>query len=200
MKTKKVVKTKAKKNGRPETPIDWKQVENLLMAGCLGTEVAAALGIHPDTLYLRVVSELKYESFTAYAAKYKPVKKILTIQEKNEIAESKHKKNYQINSWSKKGYYIYVIRHGDTNMYKIGISKLTIQTRISAIQSGNPIKLNCIQQIYTPNASIIEKKIHNIFSKNKIRGEWFELSDKNLLKIKQIINNIDKEISQLKLL
>ena len=68
MKTKKVVKTKAKKN-KPHIPIDWKQVENLLMAGCLGTEVAAALGIHPDTLYLRVVSELKYESFTAYADK-----------------------------------------------------------------------------------------------------------------------------------
>jgi len=70
MKTKKVVKTKAKKN-KPHIPIDWKQVENLLMAGCLGTEVAAALGIHPDTLYLRVVSELKYESFTAYSAEFK---------------------------------------------------------------------------------------------------------------------------------
>ena len=70
MKTKKFVKTKAKKN-KPHIPIDWKQVENLLMAGCSGTEVAAALGIHPDTLYLRVVSELKYESFTAYSAEFK---------------------------------------------------------------------------------------------------------------------------------
>ena len=71
MKTKKVVKTKAKKNGRPETPIDWKQVENLLMAGCLGTEVAASIGISEDTLYRRVVKELKYESFTAYSAEFK---------------------------------------------------------------------------------------------------------------------------------
>lgn len=70
-KDKKVVKSKAKKNGRPEAPIDWKQVENLLMAGCSGTEVAAALGIHPDTLYLRVVSELKYESFTAFSAEFR---------------------------------------------------------------------------------------------------------------------------------
>lgn len=71
MKTKKVVKTKAKKNGRPETPIDWKQVENLLMAGCLGTEVAASIGISEDTLYRRVVKELKYESFTAYAVNFR---------------------------------------------------------------------------------------------------------------------------------
>lgn len=71
MKTKKVVKTKAKKNGRPETPIDWKQVENLLMAGCLGTEVAASIGISEDTLYRRVVKELKYESFTSYAVNFR---------------------------------------------------------------------------------------------------------------------------------
>ena len=71
MKTKKVVKKKAKKNGRPETPIDWKQVENLLMAGCLGTEVAASIGISEDTLYRRVVKELKYESFTAYAVNFR---------------------------------------------------------------------------------------------------------------------------------
>ncbi len=71
MKTKKVVKTKAKKNGRPEAPIDWKQVENLLMAGCLGTEVAASIGISEDTLYRRVVKELKYESFTSYAVNFR---------------------------------------------------------------------------------------------------------------------------------
>jgi len=71
MKTKKVVKKKAKKNGRPETPIDWKQVENLLMAGRLGTEVAASIGISEDTLYRRVVKELKYESFTAYAVNFR---------------------------------------------------------------------------------------------------------------------------------
>ena len=68
MKTKKVVKNKG---GRPETPIDWKQVENLLMAGCLGTEVAASIGISEDTLYRRVVKELKYESFTAYAVNFR---------------------------------------------------------------------------------------------------------------------------------
>ena len=116
---------------KTKVKIDWKQVENLLMAGCSGVEIAASLGIHENTLYLKVVSELKYKSFTDYSNKYKPVKKILTTQEKNEIAITKHKNKYQINNWSKKGYYVYVIRHGDTDMYKIGISKLTIQTRIS---------------------------------------------------------------------
>ena len=67
MKTKKVVKNKA---GRAEITIDWKQVENLLMAGCSGAEIAASLGMHPETLYDRVVKEFKI-SFTDYSYKYK---------------------------------------------------------------------------------------------------------------------------------
>lgn len=57
-------------SGRPEIEIDWKKVDFLLEADCTGTEVAAQLGIHPDTLYNRIVS--KYgESFTDYSAKKK---------------------------------------------------------------------------------------------------------------------------------
>lgn len=52
---------------REETPIDWKKVDDLLISGCMGTEVAAFLGVHPDTLYKRV--EAKYKmNFSAYLA------------------------------------------------------------------------------------------------------------------------------------
>ncbi len=33
--------------------IDWSLIDNMLIAGCLGTECAAAVGIHPETLYDR---------------------------------------------------------------------------------------------------------------------------------------------------
>jgi hypothetical protein len=52
---------------KPQIPIDWKIVDELLMCGCLGTEVAAHFGIHPDTLYLRC-DELYKMTFSAYAA------------------------------------------------------------------------------------------------------------------------------------
>jgi len=67
-KDKKVVKTKAKKNENAKIPIDWKQVENLLMAGCSGVEIAASLGIHEDTLYNRCIKDLGYNSFSAFSA------------------------------------------------------------------------------------------------------------------------------------
>jgi|32_taG_2_1085360.scaffolds.fasta_scaffold60507_2 hypothetical protein len=42
---------------RPKKNIDWKEVDKYLVAGATGTEVAAMLGIHPDTLYLRCKEE-----------------------------------------------------------------------------------------------------------------------------------------------
>ena len=32
-------------------PVDWEKVDNMLIAGCNGVECAAAIGLHPDTLY-----------------------------------------------------------------------------------------------------------------------------------------------------
>jgi hypothetical protein len=51
--------------GRPEHTIDWNKVDHLLSAGCLGTEVAAVFGMHPDTLYRRTLEE-KGTNFADY--------------------------------------------------------------------------------------------------------------------------------------
>jgi|SRR6185295_10498034 len=45
------------KGGRPKAEIDWKKVEDLLLAGCMGTGIAAYLGISPETLYDRCLIE-----------------------------------------------------------------------------------------------------------------------------------------------
>jgi hypothetical protein len=52
---------------RPEKPIDWKVVDQLLMAGCLGTEIAANFDMHPDTFYNRVEQQYGM-GFTAYCS------------------------------------------------------------------------------------------------------------------------------------
>ncbi len=38
--------------GRKKAKIPWDKVDKLLEAGCTGTEIAAYLGVHPNTLYL----------------------------------------------------------------------------------------------------------------------------------------------------
>lgn len=52
---------------RPEKPIDWERVDELLMAGCKGTEICPHFDMHPETFYRKV--EEKYNiGFTAYCA------------------------------------------------------------------------------------------------------------------------------------
>lgn len=52
---------------KPEIPINMKIVDDLLIAGCTGVEVAAHIGCHADTLYKRIENE-KGMQFTAYSA------------------------------------------------------------------------------------------------------------------------------------
>lgn len=55
---------------RPQIEIDWKLVDDFLIAGSPGTEVAAFFSMHHDTFYRRV--EEKYNmGFTAYAQQKK---------------------------------------------------------------------------------------------------------------------------------
>ena len=50
---------------RPKVDIDWKRVNELLEADCEGTEIAAHLGIVPETLYRRCEADNKI-SFSKY--------------------------------------------------------------------------------------------------------------------------------------
>jgi hypothetical protein len=51
---------------RPQLLIDWKQVDEYLIAGCPGTKIADALGIHHETLYNRCEQE-KGMAFSSYS-------------------------------------------------------------------------------------------------------------------------------------
>lgn len=54
------------KAGRKEKPIDWIEVDELLLAGCTGVEVAAAFSIDPSNFCDRVYKE-KGVDFAVYA-------------------------------------------------------------------------------------------------------------------------------------
>lgn len=63
---------------RPAAAIDWKEVEKLLKAGCDGVQVAAHLGIHPNTLYERCDKENGL-SFSEYCQEKKSAGNALLI-------------------------------------------------------------------------------------------------------------------------
>ena len=87
--------------------------------------------------------------------------------------------------------YIYFVRHGDTDMYKIGVSKHP-KKRLQALQSANPCSLSLCITIKA-NRREDEKDLHEIFKDKKIRkrSEWFTL-DKGEF---SILNKIAEAIS-----
>ena len=81
---------------------------------------------------------------------------------------------------------LYLIRSGDSLIYKIGITS-NFKDRIHDLQVGNPELLNVIKIIYTTNYSealSLEKFLHNKFNDKHCRGEWFKLDDNDVVYIK----------------
>jgi len=71
--------------GRPPAPIDWKTVDRLLQAGCLGTQIAARLAIRPEVLYDACQREHK-ANFTEYSAQKREHGETLLLEKQMEAA------------------------------------------------------------------------------------------------------------------
>ena len=71
--------------GRPPAIIDWKAVDRLLQAGCAGTQIAARLGIHANTLYERCSQEHKCD-FSDYSQQKREHGETLLLEQQFTIA------------------------------------------------------------------------------------------------------------------
>ncbi|MBT7349619.1 GIY-YIG nuclease family protein [candidate division WWE3 bacterium] len=78
--------------------------------------------------------------------------------------------------------YLYVILSGN-GLYKIGKSQ-NPKTRFNQINSGSPVECYFIfQKEYDENSKNLEKEYHDMFANKRIRGEWFDLDEKDVHKI-----------------
>ena len=76
---------------------------------------------------------------------------------------------------------LYLIKCQD--FYKIGITN-DIEDRLAQLSTGNPFDLEIIVAFEFENASFIEKSLHQKFSEQKVKNEWFSLSEKDIQEIK----------------
>lgn len=51
-------------SGRPYKKLDWDEIDKLLQAGCLSTEIAGRFGVCRDTLYKRCIEDNKIDYST----------------------------------------------------------------------------------------------------------------------------------------
>lgn len=68
--------------------------------------------------------------------------------------------------------FVYVIRFGDTDMYKIGFST-NVESRLRALQTACPIQLRPVLSVCGCSVSD-ERFLQRIFERLQISGEWFK--------------------------
>lgn len=76
--------------------------------------------------------------------------------------------------------YLYLIRKGGTDHYKIGIST-NPDGRLKSLQSANPDKLDLVAYCVHDNAYEVEQSIHEILSDKRLNCEWFELESEMIV-------------------
>ena len=83
--------------------------------------------------------------------------------------------------------YIYLVRCKGFEFYKIGISKTSVEHRLSSLQTGCPFDLEVLHIGYANSYKSIEVLLHNKYREYNHRGEWFELNDNQ---VKDVITDI----------
>ena len=78
--------------------------------------------------------------------------------------------------------YIYVIRCGE--YYKIGMT-LSLERRITELTMQLPHAPEIVCLIPTNHAGMEERRLHKLFSAQRLNGEWFSLTPEDIEKITQ---------------
>lgn len=85
-----------------------------------------------------------------------------------------------------KYYNVYLIcaEINDEKLYKIGYTKRKVNQRVKELKTGNAANFEIIDSFYSKWGTKIEASLHKRFNDKKIKGEWFNLTNKDVLNFK----------------
>lgn len=86
-------------------------------------------------------------------------------------------------------YFIQAFGEKQLRQIKIGSSR-NPTARLAELQVGSPVKLKLLGTVKCKSeqhARSVERLAHNIFHKQRRRGEWFRLSEKHYAQIRSLI-------------
>lgn len=98
---------------------------------------------------------------------------------------------------NKKGY-VYLLADGlKENIYKIGVTRGSIENRIKKLQTGNAGEIYICRYYQTDIPFFIEKHLHLQFFSKKIKNEWFLLTAEDVLDFSNKCNKIEEMYNSL---
>lgn len=75
---------------------------------------------------------------------------------------------------------VYLICDPDTELYKIGVTRGSIERRMKKLQTGNGTKLHLVCSFPTEYPFRLEKMLHTKFTPKNVLNEWFCLSPEDV--------------------
>ena len=85
----------------------------------------------------------------------------------------------------KKGYVYLLGDLGKERMFKIGVTRGTIERRIKKLQTGNSGEIYIVDYFQTEHPFFIEKWMHIKYCGKNVLNEWFELDLQDMLNFKK---------------
>jgi hypothetical protein len=76
---------------------------------------------------------------------------------------------------------VYLIANEEWTQFKIGISTKQLDKRINALKTGNGSEISLIKSFETNHHRKVEKWMHNKYQSKRLVGEWFALSDDDVV-------------------
>jgi nicotinic acid phosphoribosyltransferase len=92
---------------------------------------------------------------------------------------------------------IYLINQSNSNLYKIGITGRNSKARKNELQVANGYDLNVILEFETKHNRTFETAMHRRYHNYHTRGEWFELSDEQVLSFIENCKIVEKNLDYL---
>jgi hypothetical protein len=100
------------------------------------------------------------------------------------------------------GGFVYLIVEWDnmtsnSNNVKIGSTKKNPKNRLKELQTGNSSKLAVLSSYETMLPHKLEKLLHMHYHRNKLNGEWFNMTDKDVAKFRDVCREKESVIELL---
>ena len=73
--------------------------------------------------------------------------------------------------------YVYIIRCEGYEAFKVGMTRSSPQSRVSALQTGCPFKLNLLLAYPVMDAERVEASVHALLAGCRLEGEWFQVAN-----------------------
>lgn len=91
-----------------------------------------------------------------------------------------------------KGYVYLLGDFGKDGIFKIGVTRGTIEQRIKKLQTGNSGEIYIVDYFQTKHPFFIEKWMHIKYCGKNVLNEWFELSMEDMKNFKQDCQKFEK--------